>query len=88
MRLRQRQVSTRELDGETVILDLASSQYLTVNEPGTVLLDRLQQDRTEADLVAALVAEFDVDQARAEADVSAFVESLRRLGLLDDTEPT
>lgn len=87
MRLRQEQMSTRELDGETVVLDLASSQYLTVNEPGTVLLDRLQQDRTEAELVAALVAEFDVDESTAQADVSAFVESLRQLGLLDDTEP-
>lgn len=86
MRLRQRQVSMRELDGETVVLDLLTSRYLAVNAPGTVLLDRLDQDRTEEELVQALLAEFDVDDATARADVRGFVESLRQLGLLDDAE--
>lgn len=86
MRLRRRDVSVRELDGETVVLDLATSRYLVVNGSGTVLLGHLDGGKSEAELVDALVAEFAVDQATARRDVHAFVGSLHELGLLDDAE--
>ena len=35
MRLRDENLTWREIDGETVLLDLAGSKYLTVNAAGT-----------------------------------------------------
>ena len=86
MRLRRHDVSLRELDGETVLLDLATSRYLVVNGSGTVLLGHLDEGSSRAGLVEALVDEFAVDEATAGRDVDAFVDSLRDLGLLDDAE--
>jgi hypothetical protein len=86
MRLRRHDVSLRELDGETVLLDLATSRYLVVNGSGTVLLGQLDEGSSRAGLVAALVDEFAVDEGTAGRDVDAFVDALRELGLLDDAE--
>ncbi|HET9186994.1 MAG TPA: PqqD family protein [Acidothermaceae bacterium] len=83
MRLRNRQVSWRELDGESVVLDLASSKYLTVNSAGTVLLRMLARgDCTRDELAQALVAEFDIELDQANSDVDKFVDDLRGRNLL------
>ena len=37
---------------------------------------------TEQDLVEVLLNEYDVDEAQAKEDVSAFVESLTKAGLI------
>jgi hypothetical protein len=76
----------QELDGETVMLDLETSKYLSVNSAGTVLLRQLAQDCQRTDLVQALVDEFGISVGQAEADVDAFVRSLREKGLLADTD--
>ena len=42
----------------------------------------MQQETDEAALVAALLAEYDVDEARASAAVTAFVQKLEANGFL------
>lgn len=86
MQLRRSDVTWREIDGEMVILDLASSTYLTTNRTGAVLLKLLVDERSHDELVDALVAHFDVSGARADADVTAFADLLRKHGLLQSTE--
>jgi hypothetical protein len=73
VQLRTGQLSWREFDGQTVLLDLAGSKYLTVNAAGTVLLKQLAGRCTRDDLVAALVDAFDIPAGQAAADVDAFV---------------
>jgi len=83
MKLRGNEVSVREIDGEMVLLDLRTSEYLTANRVGTVLLRLLAEDRTVDDLTDALVAEFEVPRETALADVNAFVGELSTRGLLE-----
>lgn len=85
MRLRTDGVTWREIDGEMVILDLATSTYLTTNRSGTVLVRELTQDRSEDELVAMLVDEFDISAELARADVREFIGMLRKSGLLLDS---
>jgi hypothetical protein len=82
VQLRTGQWSWRELDGETVLLDLAGSKYLTLNAAGTVLLKQLVGGCTRDDLVAALVDAFDIPAGQAAGDVDAFVLKLDGKGLL------
>lgn len=84
MKLRQAGVSERRIGGEVVILDLESSMYYTVGGSGAVLLDRLRSECTEDDLVATLLAEYDVDEPTARRDVRAFVSGLAGAGLVTD----
>lgn len=88
MRVRSNDVTWREIDGEMVILDLASSTYLTTNRTGTFLLQQLVEDRTHDELVDAMVDQFEIDRDTAERDVTAFVNMLTEGGLLDATATT
>lgn len=83
IRLRQGAASWREIEGETVLLDLENSVYLGLNAAGTTLWPALAEGATRADLVDRLTAAFGIDRTVAEADVDAFVESVRERGLLE-----
>lgn len=70
----------REVAGETVVLpsggDLDLNMMITLNDSGKFLWQLLDQDRSEAELVSALLAEYDVDEATATAAVAGFVSTL------------
>lgn len=83
VRLRETGVSWREIDGELVVLDLASSKYLTTNESGTTLLKSLTADTTPDELADMLVEKFDIDPVTAERDVATFLADLHSRGLLE-----
>ncbi len=55
---------------------------ITLNDTGAFLWNLLQEDRTEEQLMQALLAEYDVAADVAAADVSRFVESLRQAELV------
>ena len=71
----------RNVAGQTVVLpaggDLNLNMMITLNETGAFLWEKLQQETDAAVLVAALLAEYDVDEARASAAVAAFVKKLK-----------
>lgn len=83
LRLRADAVDWREVDGQVVVLDRAGSVYLAVNAAGAELWPTIVQGGTRQQLVQALLDSFDVDRARAERDVDAFVASLSERGLLE-----
>lgn len=84
MKLRAHDITWREIDGDLVILDLRSSTYLTTNASGAVLMKELTDERTDDELVRALVGAYDISQSQAEADVHGFVQALREGGLLEE----
>ena len=57
---------------------------ITLNEVGAFLWQKLAADCTVADLVEAILAEYDVTADIATADVERFVASLREKNLLDE----
>lgn len=83
LRVRQGRLEWRELEGEVVIVDLATSRYLGVNPSGAVLWPLLLAGTTRDALVAALVARYGIDETRAGGDVDAFVAGLRERDLLE-----
>jgi hypothetical protein len=83
LKLRDAGVAWKEVDGEVVALDERESLYLAANSAGAVLWRALAGGTTHAALVDGLVTEFGIDDARASADVDAFLAELREHGLLD-----
>ena len=77
----------REVAGQTVVLpvedDLNLNMMITLNETGRFLWERLQEETNEAALVNALLAEYDVDEAKAAAAVQKFVNKLHENGFLN-----
>ena len=79
----------RQVGGNHVIVPVGAQSVdfrciITLNEVGAFLWQKLTADCTVADLVEALLAEYDVTADIATADVERFVASLREKNLLDE----
>lgn len=77
----------REVAGETVVIPSGDSldlnMMITLNSTGAFLWEKLQADTTEEALTAALLAEYDVDEATAKEAVKAFVEKLKENDIVE-----
>ena len=71
----------REVAGENVVIPtgdaLDLNMMITLNETGCTLWKRLEQEAELADLTAALLAEYDVDETTAAAAAEQFVAKLK-----------
>lgn len=61
---------------------LSVKGLIALSESGSLLYQKLLESCTREDLVAALMAEYEVDEATAGADVDAFLEQMRQLNML------
>ena len=70
------------LDGETVLLDLSSGRYYTLNRVGTAIWERCTGSQSLQDIHAALCARFEASSERIADDLLALVTHLGHEGLL------
>lgn len=85
VRLREGAVEWREIDGEIVALEVASSTYIAANRSGGILWLRLKDGTTRDELVDELTTRYDVEPAQARTDVAGFLAALTARGLLEST---
>ena len=76
------QVSTT-LSGEAVILHVTDGLYYGLNQVGARAWELLQQPATLQQVVDTVVTEFEVEPAKAKADLLALATDLQAKGLLD-----
>ena len=76
------QVMSRLVGEETVLLDLASGTYFGVDGVAQRIWELIAEGKSLGQTADVIVFEFDVDEARARADVLAFVSDLVERGLL------
>ncbi len=81
----------RQIAGETIAIPAGAaarelSGLLALNGSGLFLFELLREDRSEESLVRALLEEYEIDAATAQADVSEFLEILRSNGILVESE--
>ena len=76
----------RTVAGETVALPSKGvtnlDMMITLNDTGRFLWEKLTIGAEKAELIEALLAEYDVDREKAEKSVDAFVERLKELDFL------
>jgi hypothetical protein len=71
-----------ELPEETVLLDVDSGTAVRLNTTGAWIWGHLDRPRKVSDLADGLAERFDIDRARALADVIAFAREMSRRELL------
>ena len=76
------EVLFREIDGESVILNLDSGDYHGLDEVGTRIWIVLQDSGTIAEAYAQLLSEYDVDGETLKSDLSELLGELRDSGLI------
>lgn len=76
----------RDVAGHTVVLptgdDLDMNMMITLNDTGKFLWNLLENEITSDELVAAVLAEYEVQEPVAKAAVDSFVERLREYAFL------
>ena len=84
MKYRQnREIAWRAIEGEAVLFDTAAGMMRQLNPLGTELWARLESAQTLDDLIAFVIAGWQVDEARARADVRAFLAALEERKLVE-----
>jgi hypothetical protein len=75
-------VQSTNMDGETVLLDLSTGRYYTLNRVGSVIWEQCTGTHTISDIQAVLCDRFDVAPERALDDLVTLVTQLTQEGLL------
>jgi len=73
----------RELEGEAVLLSLASGNYYSLDPMGLAVWNALTTSPTVEAALTSLLEEYEVDRATLENDVQSLIESLQQEGLLE-----
>ena len=84
----RRNIEIRQIAGENLLIPVAENAgmvngLMVLSESGALLWDRLQQETDRQALIDCLLAEYEVDEARAGADVDACRRQLREAKLLE-----
>lgn len=76
----------REVAGQIVVLpsgdELDLNMMITLNEVGKFIWQLLESETNEAEIVDAILKEYDVDVATAEEAVKGFIKKLNEHGFL------
>jgi hypothetical protein len=70
------------MDGETVLLDLSSGRYYTLNQLGSIIWEQCKKRQAISAIHAALCERFEVSAAQALDDLVALINKLIQEGLL------
>jgi hypothetical protein len=77
------QVATRQLGGETVLLNLKTGTYFGLDAVGSRFLELLEQNGEIAAAHRVMLEEFDVAPEVLEADLLRLAEEMLAKGLLE-----
>lgn len=73
---------THQLDGQAVLLDLASGKYLGLNETGAIVWALLLQGTEPSEVANRLARTFSVELEAAQSDVDRFIADLMQRGFI------
>ncbi len=77
----------KKVGGQNVVVALGEASrsfngIIRLNDTGVFLWQKLQQETSEEQLLAALTAEYDVGEEQAKSDIAEFIAALRKAALL------
>jgi hypothetical protein len=76
------EVQAASIEGETVLLDLSTGRYYTLNHLGSVIWEHCARQSTIRDIHADLCNRFEVAPEQALNDLVALIDQLIQEGLL------
>jgi hypothetical protein len=75
-------VQSAHIDGETVLLDLSTGRYYTLNRLGSAIWEYYTNQNTIRDIHTAICDRFEVASEQALEDIVDFVNHMAQEGLL------
>lgn len=80
-------VLTAHLEGEAVLLDMASKNYFRLNATAALIWKALERRATTAEIVSDLCDTFEIDREEATAAIERLLTELTSAGLLKAATP-
>lgn len=83
----KKELIKREIAGECFLVPVGKSMYdsnglFILTELGSFIWDLLPNADSEEDILKAVLAEYEVDEATAKADIQMFLNKLKKLEIL------
>lgn len=77
------------LAGESVLVhqdahNVDFSKIITLNETGLLIFQKIQEGADLDETVKAITEEYDIDDMTARKDATAFVDKLKKMGIVHD----
>lgn len=76
------QVAAKVMDGEAVLINLATGMYYSMADTATDVWSRIEQGSTVEDMASTLAAKYDVAMPQARSDVERLINELESEGLV------
>lgn len=80
---RTKDTISTELDGETVILDIAAGVYSGLDQVGTTIWNEVENPVTVSHLIDIMMDQYDVSRSRCTGDLCDFLKGLLDNKLID-----
>lgn len=83
----KKELIKRDIAGDTILVPVGKAVYdsnglFVLNELGTFIWEILPKAQSEADILNAVLAEYEVTAEDAEKDIAEFLEKLRKLDII------
>ena len=84
----KKQLIKREIAGDTILVPVGKTVYdsnglFVLNELAAFIWELLPNVNTEAEIVSAILEEYEVSAEEAAADTTEFLAKLREMGIID-----
>lgn len=70
--------------GNAVLLDLETHRYYSLNQSGALIWTLISEGKTLKEIATSLAEKFSLDAIKAETDVTALADELRKAGLVTE----
>ena len=77
----------KEVAGNHLIVPVGNISFnsmITLNETGVLICKMLIEGTTKEEILRAFLAEYEVSEEKAKADIDSFLQTLNKAGLLDE----
>lgn len=84
----KKQLIKREIAGDTILVPVGKTVYdsnglFVLNELAAFIWELLPTVNTEAEIVSAILEEYEVSAEEAAADTTEFLAKIREMGIID-----
>jgi hypothetical protein len=86
LRPRGEEVAAKVIDGEAIIINLATGVYYSMDKVGGLIWDMVQSGHSLEEIIHGVTERYDVAREKVESDVQELVEELLRENLVAITE--
>lgn len=88
LRVNGPRVMHERIDGEVIVIDLATGSYFSLREVGSEIWAEIERGATEQEIVAVLEGRYEAARDEIDNAVRRLVEELAGEGLIDSAEAT